>query len=488
MLKFKTENNQYAWDEELAMFVPFNQPLDSIFKAVCENNFSKEDCLNVFGSEFKDSEIVFCYDWSIKWSSFQEKIINQYQIISKDIIKSEILKSGLNGLILGVTEECNLRCKYCSYSGIYPFSRTHSDQYMSFETSKKAISYYLDLIIKGIKYNPIRKPVIGFYGGEPLLNFNLIKKSVEFIKEKYGEKFNKTIEYTITTNGTLLSETKLKWLIKNNFTIYLSLDGSEKNQDRNRVYKDGSKTFKDIEKNLNYLFNNPYEKFYVIPVYDWKTDLFENQEFFDNSSLFNVLSASIVNYDENYYSQFSTDDHDAFKNSLLEIMDIYFNKLKKSERINSFFYYLFMENIEKDIFGNNCALPSNPIIKCTGTCVPGKKLFVDVNGDFYACERVNKSFSIGNVDEGFNLENIKCLLDEYFYAMDKCDTCKIRKKCELCFQNFETNEKCFLNSSEVCSLEEESNISDFIVALSYAETYPEIIEENYENQNLKKFL
>lgn len=488
MLKFETKNNQYAWDEELTMFVPFNKPLDSIFKEIYENNLSKEECLNVFGDEFKDSEISFCHDWVVKWLSFQKKMINYDLDITNDVIKSEILRSGLNGLILGVTEECNLRCKYCSYSGIYPFSRIHSNQYMSIETSKKAISYYLDLIIQGVKYNPIRKPVIGFYGGEPLLNFKLIMESVDFIKEKYGEAFNKDIEYTITTNGTLLSETKLKWLIENDFTIYLSLDGSEKNQNRNRVYKDGSDTFKDIEKNLQYLINHPYEKFYVIPVYDWKTDLFENQEFFEKSNIFKVLSASIVNYDENYYSQFSLEDYDAFKNNLKNIMEIYFNKLNKTERYNSFFYYLFMENIEKDIFGNNCALPPNPIIKCTGTCIPGKKLFVDVNGDFYACERVNKTFPIGNVVDGFNIDNIRNLLDNYFQAMDKCDTCKIKKKCELCFQNFETNEKCFLNSSEVCSLEEESNVSDFIVAMSYAERYPEIIDENYENKNLKKFL
>lgn len=488
MLNFKTENNQYAWDEKLTMFVPFNHPLDVIFKEIYENNISKKECIDMFIAEFDISTISFCYDWSIKWLSFQNNFESHSINITEEIIKSEILKSGLTGLILGVTEECNLRCKYCSYSGIYPYSRTHSNQHMSIETSKKAISFYLDLIINSIKYNPLRNPVIGFYGGEPLLNFDLIRKSVEFIKQKYGDEFNRKIEYTVTTNGTLLSQSKLNWLIENDFTIYLSLDGSKKNHDRNRVYQDGSDTFKDIEKNLKSLLNNPYDKFYVIPVYDWKTDLFENQEFFQKSKIFKLLSASVVNYDEKYYNQFSLDDYETFKNNVMNIMEIYFNEFNSQQRVDSFFYHLFMENIEKDLFGNNCALPPNPIIKCTGTCMPGKKLFVDVKGDFYSCERVNKSFSIGNVNEGFNFNNIKNLLTNYFNAMDKCCNCKIRNKCELCFQNFETNEDYFLNSSKVCTFEEESNVSDFIVALTYAEKYPMVIDENFENENLKKFL
>ena len=78
-------------------------------------------------------------------------------------------------LILQVTQQCNLRCKYCAYSGNY-YNREHSSERMSFDIAKKAIDFYLE---RSDSANELR---LGFYGGEPLLEYELIKKCVDYIK------------------------------------------------------------------------------------------------------------------------------------------------------------------------------------------------------------------------------------------------------------------------------------------------------------------
>lgn len=118
---------------------------------------------------------------------------------SKDFIKEQI-EHGLKQMTLGVTNQCNLRCKYCVYSGNFKNFRTHSNKCMSLEIAVKSIDYFLKHISKTENYK-----FLTFYGGEPLLNFDLISQVINYVKSKS----NANIYYSITTNGTLLDEEKL---------------------------------------------------------------------------------------------------------------------------------------------------------------------------------------------------------------------------------------------------------------------------------------
>ena len=102
----------------------------------------------------------------------------------------------MGNLILQVTQQCNLRCKYCAYSGNY-YNRSHTSNRMDFETAKKAIDFYLKRSEKADQL------ALSFYGGEPLLEFELIKKCVSYILQRKGDK---KILFTMTTNGTLMTE------------------------------------------------------------------------------------------------------------------------------------------------------------------------------------------------------------------------------------------------------------------------------------------
>lgn len=82
---------------------------------------------------------------------------------------SSYLTSKLQSICLQVTQDCNLRCKYCAYSENYK-NRVHNNKTMSIETAKKAVDFLI--------HNSSESDIVGisFYGGEPLLNFKLIRK------------------------------------------------------------------------------------------------------------------------------------------------------------------------------------------------------------------------------------------------------------------------------------------------------------------------
>ena len=84
------------------------------------------------------------------------------------------LGNSVHMLTLQVTQNCNLRCKYCVYSGSY-INRKHNNKRMSFETAKKAIDYYI------LHSSQMPKLRFGFYGGEPTLEMELIRKCVSYI-------------------------------------------------------------------------------------------------------------------------------------------------------------------------------------------------------------------------------------------------------------------------------------------------------------------
>lgn len=114
----------------------------------------------------------------------------------------QILESSLHMLILQVTQNCNLRCKYCVYSGSY-INRQHNNKRMSFEIAQKAIDFYIAHSMQSQKLR------FGFYGGEPTLEMVLIKNCVTYILQQAK---GKDVEFNLTTNATTLNDEQLQFL------------------------------------------------------------------------------------------------------------------------------------------------------------------------------------------------------------------------------------------------------------------------------------
>jgi len=189
-----------------------------------------------------------------------------------------LVNNNLFQLLLTVTEDCNLRCKYCYLTDVYDYTRNRTNANMTFETAKKAIDMFLENISEISKRNPGKKAAITFYGGEPLMNFLLIKECVEYVKLKTKVE----ILFNTTTNGVLLDGEILDYLIENDFIISVSFDGAKKNHDRNRVFhgnKDSYELIYQRLKNIKHKYPD-YQKVKIVSVIDYETDLTANVDFF----------------------------------------------------------------------------------------------------------------------------------------------------------------------------------------------------------------
>ena len=155
--------------------------------------------------------------------------VNQFVIRhSETDILEDMYRNNLKSMILQLTQNCNLRCKYCVYSGSYT-NRTHNNKRMDWNTAKSA----LDFLLEHSSASP--KIAIGFYGGEPLLEFELIQKCVYYAEKIF---VGKELHFNMTTNATLLSEKMIYFLREHGFNITISLDGPKEVQDSNRVLAD----------------------------------------------------------------------------------------------------------------------------------------------------------------------------------------------------------------------------------------------------------
>lgn len=131
-------------------------------------------------------------------------------------------------LILELTRRCNLRCEYCVYGEHYRGFRDHDDATMSFEVARKAIEDY-------VEHNP-RLCSVGFFGGEPLLEFERLKQVV-FFAEEYCSQRGIECQFHVTTNGTLLNDEAIHFLAKHEFSVLISLDGPKETHDQYRVFR-----------------------------------------------------------------------------------------------------------------------------------------------------------------------------------------------------------------------------------------------------------
>lgn len=141
----------------------------------------------------------------------------------------------LTTLVMNVTSKCNLACTYCYEYGedrIVDVATKALPRFMSEETARQSV----DLLFARAGAN--RVVHVNFFGGETLLNFEVLKRSVVYAREKAAAA-GRHVEFSITTNGTLLRPGIIEWLAENEITVTISIDGPKEAQDRFRVFHNG---------------------------------------------------------------------------------------------------------------------------------------------------------------------------------------------------------------------------------------------------------
>ena len=353
-------------------------------------------------------------------------------------------KNNLSSITLQVTQNCNLRCSYCIYSGSY-VNRTHNNKRMKVETAIKAVDF--------LHQHSAQSQIItiGFYGGEPLLEFDLIKEVVHYAEKLF---LGKTLQFLITTNATLLSVNKARYLYDHKFHVTISLDGPQYIDNKNRVFAGSNKgTFQVIMENLNKINEDNPQALRDVSfnaVIDMNQDPSCTNEFFLHYDLVKEMDVG-GNYvdtsnkkDKSILEppQFYTDTYyELFKLYLFQCTNIFSSYVPK---LYGFEISAIKHNLmERTIIYNVCSSPG-------GQCLPGiQRFFVNVDGFFYPCERVNEAaedFIIGDLEKGFNVEKAKKLLNVSKITEDECNKCWCNKLCNQCISKAEENGKLSRNT------------------------------------------
>ncbi|MHC4757541.1 MAG: radical SAM protein [Planctomycetota bacterium] len=420
-------------------------------------NLNKEQIAAKYITKYGNEKINIAYDNIVKTQQKDNLLLARYpQIVfpySKETAAEKLIKNRRQ-LILNVTENCNFRCSYCTFNNKYGTWRDHSKRNMTWKVAKTAIDEFLACdIASSMSQKTAKEPkVLSFYGGEPLLNFPLIKKSVEYIhKEAKTEK----IMLVITTNGYLLNGEIADFLISKNFLITVSLDGPSDIHDRNRVTANGSGTWEIVVNNVKNLIKKYplYNKEFPIQlnaVLTPSADALEIERYFTTCDFLHPsesLQLRLMAEPEPGHFD-SLDPEDRAPKGYSFLYENFINNLATG-RINSNPYDREF-SVQRALFerpyilihrryrANPANLPhtASPL----STCLAGEqKTFVSVDGDYYPCEKVPEldSFKIGNVWDGINIDKSYELLKNFFeYNKEQCKYCWCVNFCAIgCYVN-----------------------------------------------------
>lgn len=421
---------KYIFDGTTGFISPISEKL---FK--CVNNTTKLDRDLII--ENADDSLSAAIR---KWSLFSTPSKIDLNINS---IKNSIEEYPYPQLILGITEDCNLRCKYCIFSGNYIDMRTHKAKTMNTEVALKSVDYYIDNQNKFKKKAPEKESVISFYGGEPLLNFNLIKRVVSHVKKR---RF-KTL-YAITTNATLLTKEIIEFLVSNNFLVSISLDGSEKEHNRNRVYPNGHGTYKKVMQGIRLLTDEIQRQgkteelpILILTCYDEKTNLIHLNKFFSENDL-------LARHPGRVSQVIPADGNQEINPTMSPLFLQYIYELKNGYSSKKlYFEERIFGTIFKMMLARNVMPYGDSYTNSLGNaCIPGGKYFVDTDGNYHVCERISYNFPIGNYKQGLDYDAILELLTKWQKEVSNyCGECAYKGICGLCFANCAENKTFDIN-------------------------------------------
>lgn len=389
-------------------------------------------------------ELNELYETIVAENIMQAKPVEQFYILenAKDYISTHV-----NMITLELTERCNLRCKYCIYQDFNTNYRQYGNYNMTIETAKKAIDL---LVTHSAEIEPDKKLIITFYGGEPLLRFDLIKQCVE-----YAESLSVNHEwlFAITTNCTLLTDEMISFFAQKGFTLTASIDGDKDIHDANRVYPNGDGSFDIAIENLRKLalaykergLEGPYISINAVitPPYNFeKIDRLQN---FFASLEWLPKDARITWAYAQPNLEISTDEEAEVDEELYRIEH---SKAIELDPISEW-HYENMSSSESPLFTQEGEMRSLMIIHdrwisekpislapLNACCIPGsRRVYVTARGKLKVCERIGESPDIGDVDDGLNYGDIRrSFYDEYIEkSLPICKECWTVHMCALCY-------------------------------------------------------
>ncbi len=276
----------------------------------------------------------------------------------------------LRTIVLNLTYSCNLKCSYCyANQGAY----CQPGISMSYETARQAI----DLLFESVRKNSGNTMRIVFFGGEPLLSYQLIIDIVKYVTQKNIDNYE--IQYLMTTNGTLIKEAQAIFFKKNKFQIMVSIDGDKITHDSCRIYANGEGSYHDTVCAVELMIKKEIPLEGRITIANNNTDILKSVKHLRKIGLKRITFATDYNL--------SRSGFDNFLKSLSLLASYYLYSIQNAD-------YFDISNFTAPI--SSIVTKSKKIFHCSAGL---SYLSVGADGLIYRCPRFtdNKLFQIGRV-------------------------------------------------------------------------------------------
>lgn len=344
-----------------------------------------------------------------------------------------VLDKRLRLLVLELTRSCNMACTYCIDGEAYDQKDCLGPSVnMSENTALRGVDYLLDHSSE--QTQPL---AISFYGGEPLLQFSLLKTVVKYAK-KHSRQSGKDIVFSITTNGTLITRDIAEYLIKNSVQIVISHDGPEEVHNCYRHFKKGGRTYESVMSALEMI--RDIDSVYFDRFVRCSVVVMPNSNLEELQNYFNNLDVNIL---ANYVDTYGLDE--IIVDSTQGCSGLETLKKKITEGFaNEGADYLFKQSMSK----NFSTMLLSPMIKrflkssasskykSLGQCILGaSRLYLSADQYYYPCEKIagHTYARIGTIEKGLDTEKIINTIEEFYeMAEGKCSGCWMSSHCSAC--------------------------------------------------------
>ncbi|MGI6570661.1 MAG: thioether cross-link-forming SCIFF peptide maturase [Caldicoprobacterales bacterium] len=317
----------------------------------------------------------------------------------------------IKAMCLHAAHDCNLRCSYCFAStGDFRGERG----LLELETGKRALEFL-------VQHSGHRRNLeVDFFGGEPLMNFDVVKQLVHYGRELEKQN-NKKFRFTITTNGLLLSDEILEFINREFVNVVISIDGRPEIHDLLRKTRTGTGSYAHILPKAVKLAESRNQKDYYVRGTFTKYNKDFDKDVLHLADLgFQQISIEPVVAPEEEDYHLSKEDLPEIYAAYERLMKVY---LERRNRGQGFNFFHFMADLEQ----GPCAAK-----RATGCGAGNEYVAVTPSGDIYPCHQFagEEAFHMGNVLEGtFNRELQQVFRNSNVFTKEKCSACWAKFYC-----------------------------------------------------------
>lgn len=426
-----SDSMHYFYDSGTGKIINCSDEEKTFIHRILNNELSLQEACHLDRefSSFIESENLF---------ACPEK--RKFMIPTKDEFK-EMLIGSCEQLILEVTEACNLRCDYCIYHEHHPNFRGFGNRHMTYEIAQKSV----DIVLKDYKKERF---ALSFYGGEPLIQYPLMKRIIKYIQVNYP---NIILDVAFTTNLTLLTEEMVSFFSSlDHISILCSVDGPKNIHDQYRKDLFGNGCYEETLRGLRLLLDHYYENgnpnktlglnCVVNPPYSDKT-LNEIRRFFreelslplDISCNYSYVDRGDMKMDLDQYEVNLGNENGALEVSPIEEWAV---KQVMDNQSTELFSVISQDmlRVAKRMKAEDGVIGATYL---HGNCIPGqRRMYVNVDGSFKICERVGTTPTVGNYESGYLIDEIyKVYFEDYAqYFEEVCKDCWAQSLCSVCYE------------------------------------------------------